>query len=213
MHLRSNSFRPYDVLDPRLAFGRYHPTDHFTFAGNRNPHLAWSGVPVGTRSFALICVDPDAPTVPDDVNQDGRTVPIDLPRGPFYHWVVVDLPADLREIPEGSHCSEVRPKGKPPGPTPHGGLQGSNDYTGWFAGNPDMEGAYHGYDGPAPPWNDERVHGYRFQLFALDVPTLGLTGSFTGADVAAAVQAHQIGRAEIMGLYAIYPNALQGARS
>lgn len=209
MHLRSDSFRPYDILDPRLAFGRHDAETHFAFAGNRNPHLAWSGVPEGTRSFALICVDHDVPSVGDDVNQEGRTVPIDLPRAPFYHWVLVDLPSDLREIAEGSHADGVVARGKPAGASPSGGLQGSNDYTGWFDGHPDMGGTYHGYDGPAPPWNDERVHGYRFQLFALDVPTLGLSGSFSGAQVLEAVAAHTLARAELIGLYAINPDALQ----
>lgn len=209
MHVRSDSFRPYDYLDPRLAFGRHDPVDHFAFAGNRNPHLAWEGVPEGVGSFVLICVDHDVPSVGDDVNQEGRTVPLDLPRAPFFHWVLVDLPADLREIAEGSHADGIVAGGKPAGATPHGGLQGLNDYTGWFDGHPLMGGAYHGYDGPAPPWNDERVHGYRFQLFALDVPSLGLSGDFTGAEVLAALDGHVVARAEIIGLYAINPDAPQ----
>lgn len=209
MHLRSDSFRPYDFLDARLAFGRHDPDAHFAFAGNRNPHLAWSGVPEGALSFALVCVDRDVPTVGDDVNREGRSVPVDLPRGPFFHWVLVDLPADLREIAEGSHGAGIVAGGKPAGPSPSGGLQGGNDYTGWFAGHPQMSGIYHGYDGPAPPWNDERVHGYRFQLYALDVRSLGLTGSFTGAEVLSAVAGHTLAMAEIVGLYAINPAAPQ----
>jgi phosphatidylethanolamine-binding protein (PEBP) family uncharacterized protein len=98
MHLRSDSFPPYHYADPRLAFGTHDPDTHFTFAGNRNPHLAWSGVPEGTRSFALICVDRDVPSVGDDVNQEGKSVSVDLPRVDFFHWVVADLPATLRTI-------------------------------------------------------------------------------------------------------------------
>lgn len=206
MHLRSDSFRPYDRLPAAFAFGEHDPENHFRFAGNRNPHLAWSGVPEGTRSFALICVDHDVPSVGDDVNQEGRTVPIDLPRAPFYHWVLIDLPAGLREIAEGSHADGVVAKGKSGGASPDGGLAGLNNYTDWFAGNADMGGQYFGYDGPAPPWNDERVHGYRFQLFALDVPTLGLSGAFTGPEVLEALQAHTLAKAEIIGLYAINPD-------
>ncbi len=129
MHLRSNSFRPYDFLADRLVFAVHDATTHVRFAGDRNPHLAWSDVPAGTRSFALWCVDPDAPTVGTDVNQPGRTVPLDLPRADFFHWVVADLPADLREIPEGSHAAGVVPHGKPAGATPSGGVTGLNDYT------------------------------------------------------------------------------------
>lgn len=205
MHLRSDSFRPYDRLSASLAFGKHDPDTHFTFAGNRNPHLAWADVPEGTQSFALICVDHDVPSVGDDVNQEGKTVPVDLPRAPFYHWVLVDLPADLREIAEGSHSEGVVAKGKGPGASPDGGLVGLNNYTDWFDGDPDMGGKYHGYDGPAPPWNDERMHGYRFQLFALDVPSLGLSGSFTGPDVLDAIEAHTLAKAELIGLYAINP--------
>lgn len=209
MHLRSDSFKPYDVLDTRLAFGQHDPDDHFALADNRNPHLAWDDVPEGTRSLVLLCVDEDVPSVGDDVNQEGRTVPVDLPRVPFFHWVVVDLPADLREIPEGSHADGVTPRGKPSGPSPHGGALGLNSYTDWFAGDDDMGGAYHGYDGPAPPWNDERVHGYRFQVFALDTDSLGLTGDFTGADVRSAMEGHVLDSCERIGLYAIHPGALQ----
>jgi Raf kinase inhibitor-like YbhB/YbcL family protein len=208
MHLRSDSFKPYDVLDPRLAFGRHHPETHFTFAGNRNPHLAWEGVPDAARSLVVLCVDEDAPSRPDDVNQEGRTVPVDLPRAPFFHWVLVDLPPELRAIAEGAHCDEVTPQGKGPGASPDGGRHGLNSYTGWFQGNADMEGRYFGYDGPAPPWNDERVHGYRFRVFALDVPSLDLPDPFTGEDVQRAMEGHILDQAELIGLYAIYPHAL-----
>ena len=74
MHLRSDSFRPYDWLDSRLAFGRIPAEGRFALGGDRNPHLAWSGVPEGTRSFALICHDPEVPSRGDDVNQEGRSV-------------------------------------------------------------------------------------------------------------------------------------------
>ncbi len=206
MLLRSDSFHPYATLATRLAFGRHDPATHFALAGNRNPHLAWSDVPDETVSFALICYDPDVPSIGDDVNQEGKTVALDLPRTDFYHWVVANLPADLREIPEGSHADGITPKGKPPGPTPHGGVTGLNDYTSWFEGDPNMGGLYAGYDGPAPPWNDERVHGYRFVLCALDA-TLDLPEGFTGQDLIEAMGPHLLDRAELIGLYAINPAA------
>lgn len=208
MFLTSRSFKPYDVLSPALAFGKPDPETRVTFAGNKNPHLAWTDVPEGTRSFALICYDPDVPSRGDDVNQDGRTVPLELPRVDFFHWVVADLPADLREIAEGAHSSGVVPRGKPAGPTPDGGVTGLNDYTGWFAGHPDMGGDYAGYDGPGPPWNDSRVHGYRFQVFALDVPTLGLSGPFTGQALREAMKGHVLASCELVGLYSNNPDVL-----
>lgn len=209
MHIRSDSFKPYDFLDVRLALGKHADEGHFTFADNRNPHLAWSGAPKGTKSFALICYDPEVPSEGTDVNQEGRTVPLDLPRVDFFHWVVADLPVGLTEIAEGSHSEGVTVKGKAPGPTPDGGVRGANDYTGWFAGNADMGGDYCGYDGMGPPWNDERVHAYNFVIYALDVETLGLSGAFTGGDLRAAVEGHVLESARIVGLYVINPSARQ----
>jgi Raf kinase inhibitor-like YbhB/YbcL family protein len=211
MHVRSNSFRPYHHLDPRLAFAAHNPeggpASHVRLAGNRNPHLAWSAPPEATRSFALLCFDPEVPTEGSNVNREGVTVPLDLPRADFFHWVLVDLPADLREIAEGSHSDGVTTRGKAPGPSASGGLQGINDYTGWFAGDEAMKGDYGGYDGPCPPWNDERVHAYNFVVYALDVPTLGLSGSFDGHAVRRAMQGHVLAESRITGLYAIYPGA------
>lgn len=207
MHLRSDSFRPYHFLDPRLAFGQHDAAAHFRFGGNRNPHLAWSDPPAGTQSFALLCVDPDVPSEGSMVNREGVTVPLDLPRVDFFHWVVADLPASLREIAEGSHSTGVTARGKAAGPTPSGGVHGQNDYTGWFAGNPDMGGSYCGYDGMGPPWNDERVHGYRFTIVAVDVPTLGLSGRFTGQDLRHALVGHVLAESTVLGLYTINPAA------
>jgi Raf kinase inhibitor-like YbhB/YbcL family protein len=207
MQLRSDSFHPYARLEGRLALGEYDPGSHVRFARNRNPHLAWSSVPKDTQSFALLCWDPDCPAEGSRVNREGMTVPLDLRRTDFYHWVVCDLPPELRSIKEGAHSEKVTPHGKRPGKTPSGGLQGINDYTGWFASDPEMAGEWGGYDGPCPPWNDERVHGYRFVLYALDVPTLGLSGAFTGAQVKEKMQGHILDQAELLGIYAIYPNA------
>lgn len=205
MHLRSDSFTPYSFLPERLAFGAHDPGSHVRLAGNRNPHLAWGDVPAETRSLALLCWDPDVPTVGTDVNQAGRTVPLDLPRADFFHWVVCDLPPGLREIGEGQHSDGIVARGKAAGRTVDGGLQGLNDYTGWFATDPAMSGNYAGYDGPCPPFNDERVHGYRFAVYALDVPTLGLGGAFTGHEVRAAMAGHVLAIGKIVGLYAIFP--------
>ena len=210
MHLRSDSFAPYDWLDVRLAFGRFDPATHVALSNNRNPHVAWSDPPAGTRSFAVLMWDPDVPSRGDDVNQEGRTVPLDLPRADFFHWVVADLDPGLRAIAEGAHSDAIVARGKPVGPSPSGGVQGLNDYTSWFAGNADMSGDYAGYDGPCPPWNDERVHGYHLAVYALDVATLGLHGRFSGDDVRRAMAGHILAQGEITALYAIYPGARQG---
>lgn len=170
------------------------------FAPNRNPHLSWTDVPGGTRSFALVMHDPDAPSVPDDVNQEGRSVPYDLPRGDFFHWVLVDIPEETREIRAAADSDGVVPRGKATGATSLG-VRGRNDYTSWFHGDPDMEGVYGGYDGPCPPWNDERVHRYIFTLYALDVPTLGFTAGFDGRRALEAIEGHVLAEATWMGTY------------
>ena len=204
MRLHSDSIPDGATIPDRFAFGKPHPETHFTFSDNVSPHLAWSGAPDGTRSFAVICHDPDVPSVGDDVNQEGRTVPHDLPRVDFFHWVLVDVPASVTELAEGAHADGVVAKGKPPGPAPVG-RRGLNDYTGWFAGHPDMGGQYAGYDGPAPPWNDERLHHYHFTVYALDVERVAVKGAFTGAQVRDAIAGHVLAQATLVGTYAINP--------
>jgi Raf kinase inhibitor-like YbhB/YbcL family protein len=173
---------------------------------NKSPHLAWSGVPVSARSFAIICVDGDAPTVADDVNKVGRSVPYDLPRAAFYHWVLVDIPISVSELSEGLDASGMTPKGKAPGRTPHG-VRGLNDYTNWFAGDADLAGQYAGYDGPWPPFNDERRHQYTFTVYALDVESLGLSGGFGAAQALKAMEGHIVAQASIGCWYALNPSA------
>lgn len=196
--LTTPAFAEGQPIPARFAFGK--PADHAPMAlsDNLSPALSWDHVPEGTRSFALICVDPDVPSAAEDVNQPDREVPPSLARVPFYHWVLVDLPSELRGLPEGAGSTGISPGGKPFGLGTFG-VSGVNSYTDWFAGDPEMAGQYGGYDGPCPPWNDSLIHHYHFRLFALDVPTLGLSGPFTGPSLLAAVAGHLLGTAEIMG--------------
>ena len=87
------------------------------FAGNRNPHLAWDSVPEGTKSFALLCIDPDVPTVAAMVGRADVQIPVEQLRTDFVHWAMADIAADVREIAAGS-CSDgpvVRGKRSPAG--------------------------------------------------------------------------------------------------
>lgn len=86
--LTSTDFKDGDVL----------PDAHVKAKGDTSPHLAWSGAPEGTRSFAITCYDPDAPT-----------------GSGFWHWTVANISADVSEIPAG-------------GPVPSGAVEGRTDY-------------------------------------------------------------------------------------
>jgi len=122
-----------------------------------SPPLAWSAPPEGTRSFALVVSDPDAP--------DPRA-----PKTTWIHWVVYDLPAQARALPEGAGA----------GALPAGARGGSNDWkrTGW--------------GGPCPPIGR---HRYFFTLYALDAP-LGDLGAPTRAELEQKMQGHVLGRAD-----------------
>ena len=206
MKLTSSSFDDGGPIPAEYAFCAPDPKTHATLSKNQNPQLAWHDVPVGAKSFAVICHDPDVPSKGDDVNQEGRLVPKSLARVDFFHWVVVDLPASEVGVNVGEFSSAVVPRGKPGPKGPHGCRQGINDYTAWFAGDKDMAGDYYGYDGPCPPWNDEIPHRYVFTVYALDVDKLPLTGRFGGKEARAALQGHVLAQASITGRYSLNPS-------
>jgi Raf kinase inhibitor-like YbhB/YbcL family protein len=206
MHLMTTAFADQQRIPGEFAFCVVDSGAHVRMSDNRNPDFAWSGVPLGTQSLALLCHDPDVPSRGDDVNQEGRTVSASLPRVDFFHWVLVDLPADALPIARGEFSNGVTSRGKPGPAALHGARQGVNDYTGWFAGDKDMAGQYYGYDGPCPPWNDELVHRYVFTLFALDVARLNVQGTFGGADVRAALAGHILAQSALTGRYTLNPS-------
>lgn len=208
MKLTSDSFSDGAPIPGDYAFCTPAEQGHVCLGRNFNPHLAWSDVPVGTQSLVLLCHDPDVPSKPDDVNKEGRSIPADLPRIDFFHWVVIDLPPTLREIAAGSHSAEVLPGGKPSATTPDGGRQGLNDFTAWFDGDASMGGDYHGYDGPCPPWNDSILHRYIFTVYALDVQELPVEGRFNAKDVLEAMQGHILAQASITGMYTLNPRLI-----
>lgn len=209
MKLTSTSFADRQKIPGEFAFCIPDPAHHVSLGQNKNPQLTWSEAPAGTRSFVVICHDPDVPSKGDDVNQEGRVVPATLPRVDFFHWVLIDLPATVNGLQAGEFSREVTPRGKAGPQAAHGARQGVNNYTDWFAGDKDMNGDYYGYDGPCPPWNDEIVHHYVFTVYALDVDKLPIEGRFGGPEVRAALHGHVLAEAKLTGTYTLNP-ALQG---
>ena len=205
MRLTTTAFTELEAMPPEYAFCKPDARTHVSLSENLNPDFAWADVPVGTRSFVLLCHDPDVPSNGDDVNQEGRTVPASLPRIDFFHWVLIDIPSSPTKIACGEFSNGVTPRGKAGPQAARGARQGLNDYTGWFAGDKDMAGDYFGYDGPCPPWNDAIAHRYVFTLYALNVPKLGVDGKFTGHDVKKALQGKILAQAAVTGRYALSP--------
>lgn len=135
------------------------PRDATCDGADRSPALAWSDPPAGTRAFALVCDDPDAPA------------------GTWVHWVIYDLPGEVRSLPEGMPTERTLPSGA---------KQGQNDF------------GRIGYGGPCPPRGP--AHRYYFRLYALDAPTPLGPGALK-AQVMSAIQGHILGEAQIMGRY------------
>jgi Raf kinase inhibitor-like YbhB/YbcL family protein len=132
----------------------------FTCGGEDvSPELIWKAAPTATQSFALIVDDPDAPV------------------GTWVHWVLYDLPANVKSLPEGVEKQEQ---------VSSGALQGRNDFR------------KIGYGGPCPP--PGKPHRYYFKLYALDTK-LGLKAGASKKDVEHAMQGHILAQAQLMGRY------------
>jgi Raf kinase inhibitor-like YbhB/YbcL family protein len=205
MKLESHSLADHKPVPPRNAMGI--SSDGGPVPGpNKSPHLAWSDFPAGTQSFAVVCIDPDAPARADDANKADRTIAYDFERADFYHWILVDIPASITSLAEGADSDGLTPRGKAPGKTDHG-VRGINSYKEWFGDDPNMGGDYGGYDGPWPPFNDERTHRYVFTVYALGSPSLGLAGKIRGPQALEAIRRNCLAQATLMTTYSLNPKS------
>jgi len=121
--------------------------------------ITWGEPPQKTQAFALIVDDPDAPG------------------GVFTHWVVFNIPGNVRQLGEGVPAQERLQSGA---------LQGKNDF------------GRIGYGGPCPPRGP--AHRYRFTVYALDKP-LDLKPGASKKQLLDAMKGHILAQGELMGTY------------
>jgi phosphatidylethanolamine-binding protein (PEBP) family uncharacterized protein len=171
---------------------------------DKSPGISWSAGPAGTQSYVLLMVDPDVVADLSMMNKPGVTIALDAPRMDIYHWELTDIPISVQRIPPGAEGDGFVPGGKAIGETPYG-RRGTNDYWPYFNNNPKMpvtmKGPYGAYDGPCPPGNDLLEHSYKFQVFALDVKTIGLSGQFFAPAVLKAMAGHILAQGEVVAKF------------
>ena len=148
MEIKSSSFNHEGMI----------PAKYTCDGQNISPPLSWSGAPEKAKSFALICDDPDAPA------------------GTWVHWVIFDIPANVKSLPEKvAKQEEIEGLGK----------NGKNTSGRW------------GYDGPCPPGG---THRYYFKLYALDT-MLNLNIGLSKEELLKAMKGHILAEAQVMGRY------------
>jgi Raf kinase inhibitor-like YbhB/YbcL family protein len=207
LKVKADGIDPDGIISPYYAFCIPAKTGHVKPGPNRSIGLSWLKGPQGTKSYAIIGVDTDVPTVFDDAGKEGKTLPADMKRRNFYHWVLYDIPARTQQIPANTDSVTVSPHGKARLEVPYG-KRGVNDYAAYFASNPEHQGVYAGYDGPCPPWNDERVHHYHFRVYALDVSSLDIKDAPTGPQLEEAIHEHILAEGEAVGTYTLNPGLM-----
>src|SRR4051812_34794603 len=163
---------PYDLLPSVPSFtvtsddvkdGQPLKDDQVAAKGNTSPQLSWADVPEGTKSFTVTCFDPDAPT----------------PSG-FWHWVLVDLPADTTSLDAGAGAE-------------HADLPGNA----FMCRN---DGGTKAFMGAAPPEGDQ-VHRYFFVVHAVTEDSLGVDSDASPAVVSFNLAFKTAARAILHGTY------------
>ncbi|AFJ47709.1 kinase inhibitor [Shimwellia blattae] len=157
MKLFSHDFRDGDILPLRHVFNGMGYT-----GSNISPHLAWEDVPAQTKSFVITCYDPDAPT-----------------GSGWWHWIVANLPAGCRELPQGAGSGLAQ--------VPHPAIQTRTDF------------GKAGYGGAAPPQGER--HRYIFTVHALDTDRIEVDEGASGAMVGFNVHFHSLASASLTALF------------
>lgn len=153
----------FDVTSDDVVDSRPLKDDQVAAHGDTSPQLSWTGAPEGTQSYTITCFDPDAPT----------------PSG-FWHWVLVDVPADVTSLPVGA------------------GAEGAD-----LPGNAFMcrnDAGTKAFMGAAPPAGDQ-VHRYYFVVHAVREPSLGVDSDASPAVVSFNLAFKTLGRAVLHGTY------------
>ncbi len=167
---RPVSPNPYDLLPPVPSFtvtsediadGQPLKSDQVAAQGNTSPQVSWSDYPEETKSFVVTLFDPDAPT----------------PSG-FWHWVLVDLPADVTSLDTGAAAKDL----------PGNAFHVRND------------GGEKGFMGAAPPEGDQ-VHRYFLAVHAVSEESLGVDPDASPAVVSFNLAFKTLARAVIHGTY------------
>ena len=150
---------PFELISTAFDQGEPIPAKYSCKGEDISPSLAWGDPPQGTQSLALIMDDPDAPG------------------GTWVHWIVFNIPADIRELPEDIQ----------------GGMK-FGDVAVTFGKN---SWGRSDYGGPCPP---SGTHRYFFKLYALDT-TLPSDESMDKKQMQAAMDGHILAETELMGTF------------
>ncbi|MDE1903486.1 MAG: YbhB/YbcL family Raf kinase inhibitor-like protein [Alphaproteobacteria bacterium] len=205
IHVRVDAMKYDHVIPSEYTFCTADGHGGTTAAANKNPSISWSKGPAATKSYAVVVYDTDSPAEHRELmNQKGATLTKAVKRKIFFHMVLVDIPANVMTVPEGAASNERLLHGKPASAIKVG-VPAANSYTPAFAANDAMKGTYYGYDGPCSPWNDENAHHYHFTVYALSVPSLGLSGEFSAEAAVAAMKGKVLAQGQFLGVYSTNP--------
>ncbi len=147
------------IISPAFQEGGMIPVKYTCDGEDVSPPLSWSGIPDNAESLVLVSDDPDAPM------------------GTWVHWIVYNIPANLKGFEEGISRGGLSGKGI---------LQGTTDFR------------RQEYGGPCPPAG---THRYYFTLYALDA-SLKVAPGASKKQLDAAMQGHVLAKAQLMGRYA-----------